>query len=271
MDIKLFNETESIIHRAIQLITILANSCIMPHADDSHTTSKWNPANNTLESKPFKVNRVPYCACVQVKNLIFELKSDDKISDRISFIGKSYYEIKKWLFDQIQKLNHHSNLKDLHYTLPAGYLSDNYAFTAIDPAILSVWINLRTQANEVLYMFNESFQTVSEISIWPHHFDTGVYHPIEVNNEVRTASINAGLAIADSFCDSPYYYISGWNKNKSISLEHAPALNNGTWLQKGNWKGAILPVFNVNRLTNKDIEEFLQVSFQYLHRSALKN
>jgi hypothetical protein len=93
----------------------------------------------------------------------------------------------------------------------------------------------------------------SPINIWPHHFDTGTYHPLS-----ETGSIGTGFAVADTIVNEPYFYIYGWAKDKTIDYASAPDLPFGEW-KTGSWKGAIMPLSTVTRLPN--LKDDLKIFF----------
>ena len=55
-------------------------------------------------------------------------------------------------------------------------MTDDFKFPASDDQELKKLIQLRWLANKVLVMVVNSFDSATDIRIWPHHFDTGVLH-----------------------------------------------------------------------------------------------
>ena len=101
----------------------------------------------------------------------------------------------------------------------------------------------------------------SEINIWPHHFDTGVFYPVTVVNNETTQSIGAGFAMADTMINEPYFYLYGWTKDGKIEYKEATDLEAGKWLTEG-WQGAVLRTSEFN--TIKEVNSFFEASYQFL-------
>ena len=71
-----------------------------------------------------------------------------------------------------------------------------------------------------------------------HHFDTDIY--IEPSAKI---GIGFGLAMEDSLVGAPYFYFSGYGLNGyTIDYTNFQVLEIGKWIVKENWKGAVLPL-----------------------------
>ena len=65
-------------------------------------------------------------------------------------------------------------------------------------------------------MINTHFHEVSEVRIWPHHFDTGCLGYFDTKKNV---SVGLGLAIPDKNVDDWYFYASGYHGEEPIQTE----------------------------------------------------
>ena len=65
----------------------------------------------------------------------------------------------------------------------------------------------------------------SEVRIWPHHFDTGIY--LEVNSKL---GIGFGWAMADKMIDQPYFYFTPYGLNgHKLLTENLEDPEHGFW------------------------------------------
>ncbi|MDZ7646532.1 MAG: hypothetical protein U5K54_04800 [Cytophagales bacterium] len=78
---------------------------------------------------------------------------------------------------------------------------------------LAEWSNYLSVTQHVLEKIKSQFNWASPISVWPHHFDMGLYLPIareEAGHDIQ--SIGLGLAIPDAYVPEPYFYVNHWSK-----------------------------------------------------------
>ncbi len=95
---------------------------------------------------------------------------------------------------------------------------------------------MRKNANQACYDLLGYLQCESEVRIWPHHFDTGIYTPI--NDQL---GIGFGLAMRDEMVGAPYLYFSAYGLNDhTLDYAEFEPLTNGHWINQ-DWKGAVLP------------------------------
>ena len=185
-------------------------------------------------------------------------------TDRISLNGLTYMQTvepwKKWFLDA--GFDGKLNLK-LHYELPDSDLYKFDAFSKPDDAILKHWTEFRTIANQVMAALNEEVGIVSDINIWPHHFDTGTYYMLHETNGEGDRSIGAGLGVADSMVPEPYFYIYGWHKDQKLDYSIAPSLGDGNWITE-NWEGAVLPISALGENPLESVNQFYRTTSTFL-------
>ena len=126
--------------------------------------------------------------------------------------------------------------KPLHFEIP------DYQIEKIDEGDISSdglksWIWYRELANRACPHMLGYLQMESEIRIWPHHFDTGIYLQVSEN-----LGLGFGLAMEDSVVGSPYFYIAGYGGEPSISYKNVAPLRYGRWETGAQWNGAVLPL-----------------------------
>lgn len=134
------------------------------------------------------------------------------------------------------------------------------------PAGLPDWAHWRTIANVALSELTTWSGQTSDVRIWPHHFDTGVYYAQTDTERHEKAAIWAGYAVADSLCNEPYFYLSGYWRGQAINFTAAPALSVGEWRNASNWKRALLPVSSAGK--EAGITLFFQESYRWLEKAT---
>ncbi|ADB38546.1 hypothetical protein [Spirosoma linguale] len=259
-DINTLNEADRSLHSLTQLIALTGTNALPNQADDRQANLGWNPDRQWLEGLPFTGHGQALRLVIDLPafSLQFVHADDDPVA-RFQLEQKTPTDALNWWQMQMTKWGF-STVKPTNYTLetPPVPLDDPY----IRPAGLTDWANWRTQANQQLTRLNESSGLTSDVRIWPHHFDTGVYYsfPDESGNE--QAAIWAGYAIADAVCPEPYFYISGYSRRQPIDFNTAPPLPAGEWIVRPDWQGACLPVSSVTQ--SEEITRFFQDSYRWL-------
>lgn len=235
-----FNQSEIQIHHLSQFLAVTAKHFLEEKANDSHTNAGWENhyiTSRLIQNLQLKVN---------VPEFQLEIWANRTLEKPLEADGKSKSELFEALKEELNHLGLDTSTFEnkLHYELPEHALDKGAAFAKPKAKDLQAWINLRDLAQQCMIKLNAAFNNSSEIRIWPHHFDTGVY--FELNTE-GTKSIGAGLAIGDSMIAGPYFYIYGWQKDQEIDFATKPGLKNGRWIIE-NWKGAVLPADDLNQL-----------------------
>ena len=109
---------------------------------------------------------------------------------------------------------------------------------AIADEEIRLWKMYRSLANLACDNLMSHLKSKSEIRIWPHHFDTGIY--VGPSTQI---GIGFGLAMEDSIVGTPYFYYSGYGLDGySIDYTNFQVLKIGKWIVQENWKGAVLPL-----------------------------
>ena len=78
--------------------------------------------------------------------------------------------------------------------------------------------------------------------------------------KITSKTIGMGLAISDSYCEEPYFYINMWSKY-NIDYSNLPEpTESAYWLDK-DWMGLILPVSAVFKYPTENAQECLVEDF----------
>jgi hypothetical protein len=149
----------------------------------------------------------------------------------------------------------------LHFEIPQ-YEFTSHPIQPIYQQKLIEWCGYRSIANQVCNDLLGLAQTPGEIRIWPHHFDTGIY--FEPNHKI---GIGFGFAMEDSMVGAPYFYISGYPKDRTINYQNTPTSENWKWEVSENWKGCVLPLPKLKDLAENDrntvIADYLNATYHW--------
>jgi hypothetical protein len=248
------NEAIEEMHHAAQFIAMAGNSYLKHEADDSHTNMVWSHKHKGLFGKWIIGNQTFRLGLITKD---FDLSIEDENEEIISGINLSGYTpdiIENWLKIKLKDLGldpEKLNLKR-HYQIPDYKLDHGMPYGFITKGILKEITKYRFNSDLILNALGDRFEYASSVNTWPHHFDTGIYIPLEKNKKGEVIrSFSAGWAIADEFINEPYYYITYW-PNESIDKKNLPALQSKGFWQTKYFFGLILPISLINHEQNTE-------------------
>lgn len=265
-----YDQEEINLHRAVQLLSLTGVNLLPALPDDSQNTVVWNEKSHTILGRVFELNKKQYQMGIRLTPFeLILLNNNQETINSIDIGGLDQPALYSIWEDWLINLGFKGDLiTKLHYELPENDHYRSNQFNGITAEFANTWSDLRTIINTAMENLNKLSDITSEINIWPHHFDTGVYYSVtEVNNET-TQSIGAGLAIADAMVNEPYFYLYGWTKEGKLEYNNAPDLGSGNWLTQG-WQGAVLNVSNFNTL--EEVNSFFKSSYKFLLVQLKKN
>ncbi len=235
-DKSLINYCEEYIHRAAQFLAMLGKNYVEQQEDDSNANVGFETKSSRLLSREVAGDK-PFSLALNVPDWKLEILVNGKVNDEIPLTGNKKEDLFNWLRDQIiQRGLNGEQLKYIdHYDVPDHLIDHGHAFPEVIPTTVDKWIIMRANAQVLLEDLNKLVGIKSEIRIWPHHFDTGIYYPLGDQQ-----AIGAGWAIADTLCDNPYLYIYAWDGNGTIDYSGVPELEHGKWIITDGWQGAVL-------------------------------
>ncbi|WP_422350403.1 hypothetical protein [Flagellimonas sp.] len=235
------------LHLAAQYLATAGISFLEKKADDSHTNLGFSINKARLETWP--LDSAGTQLCLNYREFALEWSSKEALS--LDLKGKGHEEVVTWLKRTAEQLGLPPYHFDLHYSLPYS-MDKNSKFELSNADQVEHLIQSRTLAQQALASFLEKEELVSEIRIWPHHFDTGAFTAL---NDGSGKSIGLGMAIPDTLVDDLYLYISGYRGGHDALRTWAfKSLTRGKWVNDA-FKGAVLPV---SGLTEKMAVQFFQ-------------
>jgi len=253
------------IHQISQIITKVNRSLVPKEADDSHTNLYFESIEKRIYGRWFQQNDNSYILALDLVDFSFLLLADNKeIVKQFQIEGKTLIEIEDDMKEAFNALNIpiEGLMKELHFEIPAYVFIDS---TWEKPEIteLNNWIEYRHIANEISVSLLGIAQAKSEVRIWPHHFDTGIYFKAK-----RKLGVGFGLAMKDDMANDSYFYISAYPENYNIQYNNLPNKGNWKWEINDNWKGAILTLKELDGKPYKEktnqLIEFIKTTYDWI-------
>jgi len=260
------NEADRILHSLAQLVALTGTNTLPHQPDDSQANIDWNADRQWLEGRAFVDDDQSLRLIIDLPTFsLYFLDGNDQPVASFAVQGKTPDEAAAWWQSVMQSWDFDTT-KPLSYQLDSAPVPPETPY--VRPAGLTEWANWRTIAHQQLTTLNEQSGRTSDIRIWPHHFDTGVYYSISDEAGHEKAAIWAGYAIADAVSAEPYFYLSGYNSRQPVGFSMAPALTSGEWLSRSDWQGAYLPVSgatDANKITDFFAESYAWLSEKIIH------
>lgn len=259
-----YAKSEIELHKAAQILALTSINLLPKLPDDAQNT--FQIKDNKLCARDFIHSNKKFHIYLDLITYDVVLKSvDGEISFSHPMAGSTWDDILSVWSSWLKEIGHQSTLtRSLHYKLPTTNDYNKESFEGLSREFLNKWLANRMFANKVLGKLNQISQHNSEINIWPHHFDTGVYYSLDSDAQGERFSIAAGLATADSLVNEPYFYISGYSRENKINYTTLPNVGEGTWLTE-YWQGAVLRLSSLSN-SNKVVETFFAPAYNYLEQ-----
>jgi len=253
-------ETDQRIHLLAQTIAKINRSFVKSQEDDSHTNLYFDSLGKRLLGRWINGYDDDLLFGVNLSTWQFEwMDSQGNVLQQYSIAGKGPSEYEQSIQKGLDDLGLSANgaMDALHFEITDYPFKDD-SFEPISAEALDEWMELRTIANTACQQLLGHSQGVSEVRIWPHHFDTGIYFMM------NSKGIGFGLAMADGLVDSPYFYIAAYPEKGGIDYTRAPQLASGEWISSTGFSGGVLPISNVESLDQSDINAFITTCYQWL-------
>ncbi len=244
-DIQGYIFADKSIHNYARIMGEIANFYIKKEDDYSHTNLEWDSKNNVLKSRPillpndfeatieYHPNHFHFHISTNCPNLRDPLIITK--NNNLNYIINTFKTNLALLGLNEQKLS----------TIKLAYseiLQNEKAPLQPSKNGIHLFEKLRSGANLVLNRYLISNKLSSEIRIWPHNFDTGIFCKHDNNIEQY-----AGFAPADSLSEFPYFYNSFYKDGIAQDFVKNEQLALGKVINS-NWKGAIYILDDVENL-----------------------
>lgn len=242
------------LHVLSQTLTKANRTFLPAKDDDSHTNLYYDPIGRRILGRWIDAEPGRIMLSLHPESFQYEWIDDAQHTlQSFSASGKTAAAVEGEIESRLSDLGLAPDgfTAALHYDIPDyGFNAD--PFQPIDPDGLAQWTAWRAQANQACEAVLGYTQAQSEIRVWPHHFDTGIY--AQVNARM---GIGFGLAMADDMAGGPYFYLAGYLSDGEIDYADAAPLDAGEW-KTGTWKGAVLPLTDIAGALNTFIVQTTQ-------------
>lgn len=228
------NET---LHLAAQYLATTAKCFVKAKADDSHTSLGWNADEKQLESKALNSEGLKLALNYGEYSLDFTHPKSG-VEASYPLVGARHHDIVHWIMRESKFAGLLGEYEfNLHYELPyKGAFNADFIYPEADEDELAQLIQLRWLADKSIAAVAQQFRLMSEVRVWPHHFDTGAIGYFDASKKV---SVGIGLAIPDKMLEDWYFYAAGYHGSDPIKTDEFKPLKNGSW-RSGDWNGATL-------------------------------
>lgn len=231
-----YNNTDRQLHWLSQIITKVNKAFVPEKADDSHTNLYYDSIGDKLSGRWIESPQGEILLSLNLESMQSEwIDKALKPQDVFTIFDKSIQQLEEDAASYLAKLGMETAaiFKSLHFEIP-DYGINSISEKHISKEGLTAWKLHRQMANDTCFAILGYLQSQSEIRIWPHHFDTGIY--AQLTNDL---GIGFGLAMKDDMAGNAYFYLSAYKSSGSITYVDLPKLSRGRW-ETGEWKGAIL-------------------------------
>lgn len=255
-------KTDQKVHWLSQILAKANRAYVPSKEDDSHTNFYFEPLTGKLYSRWIEQDNQKFILALKPGSLQFEwLNRRFEVIQSISAMGKRLDEIEYEIatFPGSLGLPSAKIHEALHFDIPE-YGFDVLHQKDISDEGLRQWKFFRHLANLSSLYFLGFLQAESEIRIWPHHFDTGVYAQLNSG-----PGLGFGLAMKDSVAGQPYFYLAGYDSGGQIHFKNLPRTETGRWITGGGWNGAIL---QLGDLDAKKLKRNLSGIAEFIHSTS---
>lgn len=238
----------------------IANLYIKKEDDYSHTNLEWDFKNKVLKSRSISLPNgfeaiIEYhpnhfhfhisTNCPNLRDPLIITKNNnlkyiiDTFKANINLLGLDDQKL-----DNVKLADHEILQKDK---------------SPIQPSKNGVHLfeKIRSGVNLVLNRYLVNNKLNSDIRLWPHNFDTGIFYKYDDNIEQY-----AGFAPADNLSEYPYFYNSFYIDGVMKNLKTNEELLLGKIINS-NWKGAI---YTLDEIEN--VDDFLISGVTFLENST---
>ncbi|MFT5618895.1 MAG: hypothetical protein ACI85I_002130 [Arenicella sp.] len=222
------------LHLAAQYLAVAGINFVDKKADDSHTNLGWDSENLRLTSR-FLAN-TGFQVGLNYTDFSLEWLKVGEVQDSLPLHESSHNAVVDWVSKKIATAGIEGSYNySLHYDIPYNSLGNDFRYELVSKSEMHRLAGLLSVAQNQFQIFLQNEKLDSEIRVWPHHFDLGIYTEADSS---KNLFVGAGLAVPDSLVDDLYYYISGYKDGESMAVSSFLALSQGKWAD--NWDGGVM-------------------------------
>lgn len=250
-----YNITDRQIHWLSQVLAKANRAYVPEQKDDSHTNLYFDALEKRILGRWIDGPGGKIIPGLNLQSLSFQwLDIKQNVLHEVSVLNKSMEQLEKSVNEYPMSINmgRDTFFQALHFEIP-DYKIETLNRGDISEDGIRSWIYFRDLANRASLDMLGYLQLESEIRIWPHHFDTGIYTRI-----TEEFGLGFGLAMEDSMIGRPYFYMSGYNGESPISYKNLNRLSTGRWETGEHWNGAVLALNGISATSIEDAIKTIQ-------------
>jgi hypothetical protein len=257
-----YNNTDRQLHWLSQVLTKANRAYVPEQKDDSHTNLYFDALEKRILGRWIDVPKGKIILALNLQSFSFEwLDLKHNTLHEVSALNNSM----KHLEQNVSQYPGSLNMRTETFSLPLHFEISDYKIEKLNEDDISEdglksWIYFRHLANMACQDMLGYLQLESEIRIWPHHFDTGIYTQV-----TEYFGLGFGLAMEDTMVGQAYFYLSGYNAESPISYLNLKQLNAGKWEIGERWNGAVLPI---NAIPDASSEEALKLIQNFIKETT---
>lgn len=230
------------IHWLSQILAKANRAYVPEQKDDSHTNLYFDAIGKRILGRWIDGPGGQMILALNLQAFSFQwMDKKLNILHEVSALNKNMDELEAGVseYPGSLKMSTEEFIRPLHFDLP-DYKIEKLGSGDLTDEGLRSWFFFRDLANKACLDLLGYLQAESEIRIWPHHFDTGIY--ARVNDQL---GLGFGLAMEDALLGQAYFYISGYQDEPPISYQNLSKLSTGRWETGEHWKGAVLSLTDI--------------------------
>lgn len=257
-----YNTIDRQFHWLSQVLAKANRAYVPEKEDESHTNLYFDALEKRIMGRWIDAPEGKIILTLNLHTLSFQwLDAKQNILQEVSGLNKGREDVEQSVSEYPGSLNMNTEafLRPMHFKIP-DYKIEKLNREDISEQGLRTWIYSRDLANRACQDMLGYLQLESEIRIWPHHFDTGIYTHASAN-----LGLGFGLAMEDKMVGQAYFYISGYNDESPISYLNLKPLKAGRWISGEHWNGAVLPL---NELPDSSGEEALKMIHLFIKETT---
>jgi len=246
-----YAKTDQTLHQLSQVLAKANRTFVPKEEDDSHVNLYYDHLGSRILGRWINTSRGQIMLGLNLSDYVFVwYDSSFKELKKYPISGRTTIEIEVEIEQDLSSLDLKKEgfRNELHFDIGIYPFKDN-VFSVVDKSGLKSWMHYRNLANKASLQILGTLQQSSEIRIWPHHFDTGVYALVP-----DKIGIGFGLAMEDMLAEAPYFYIVGYPNKGVLDYSETTALSLGKWITRESWQGAILPINELDAMSSIEID-----------------
>jgi len=260
------------LHHLVQSVAAVGRHMLPEVPEDENAILKWHSADKSLKGMWIDVEgKERVRASLQLQEKLIQIENEAAVISSQNFQRQTFSKLMMWVEGQLGELGFPVDKfsGNLPYEIPAYPTRKGGVFEITNDEALLELLKYYHNSSIVLNELIPSFETATEIRVWPHHFDQATSIKLKDSGNAETSTyLGIGFSPGDEHYDEPYFYVNSWPYAEEDDLEPLP---HGNW-HTDNWVGAVLLSDEIRKLSNQksSIISFCRTGAEQLRSSLMK-